>query len=271
MAKIIVMDLKGDKAKDIDTDIFQGLIRKDIVQRIIEVEKYYDKQAYSPALWAGNQTSASGNVKHNRHVWKTDRGKGLSRVPKKRMSDKGDRFTWVAAVTPSARGGRRAHPPKTIRANLRYNKKEFILGLLSCLAMSASPNMINSKYATLADKKISLKLPLIFDNKMLSSKTKDFYSSLKAILGEDIFAIAVQEKTQRPGKGKSRGRKYKRNAGMLLVIGNSEERRITGIDVCSAKELQLKDIGAEGRLVAFTENAVKDLEERIYGKKETKK
>jgi hypothetical protein len=37
---------------------------------------------------AGLQTSASGNVKHNRHVWKTDRGRGLSRYPKKRMSDK---------------------------------------------------------------------------------------------------------------------------------------------------------------------------------------
>jgi large subunit ribosomal protein L4e len=265
MTKINVLDLKGSKIRDVDTSIFSGLVRKDIVQRIMEVEKYYDKQVYAPYYLSGNQTSASGFVKHNRHVWKTDRGKGQSRIPKKRMSDKGDRFAFVGAVIPGTRGGRRAHPPKLIRANIGYNKKEFILGLLSCLALSSSATFANEKYATLADKKITAKLPIVFDSNVLTAKTKDFYATLKTLLGEDLFSVAIQTKSQRPGKGKARGRRYKQNAGLLLVLGNDEKMKISGIELVKAKDLKLKDFGVSGRLVAFTENAVKVLEKRIYG------
>lgn len=267
MTKQNIISLSGSKVKDIDTDLFSGNIRDDIVQRIIEVEKYYEKQPYSHTLWAGMMTSASGNVKHNRHVWKTDRGKGLARVPKKRMSDKGDRFSWVAAVTPGTRGGRKAHGPKLERANLRYNRKEFVMGLLSCLAKSSSEKALSEKYSSLANQKISLKLPLIIDLKSIPAKTKDFYSSLLKLLGESVFSIAVKERVQRAGIGKTRGRRYKSNAGLLLVVGNKENPRITGVDVVSAKNLKLMDFGVSGRLSLFTEEAVKDLETRIGGKK----
>ena len=191
----------------------------------------------------------------------------MSIIPKKRMSDKGDRFSWVGAVVPGTRGGRRAHPPKLIRADLGYNRKEFILGLLSCLALSTSNNFVSAKYATLADKRITTKFPIIFDDKVLNSKTKDFYNTLKTALGEDLFSVAIQEKSQRPGKGKARGRRYKQNAGLLLVLGNNETMKISGIELVTAKELMLKDFGVDGRLVAFTERAIKDLEGRIYGNK----
>jgi len=58
---------------------------------------------------------------------------------------------------------------------------------------------------------------------------------------------------------------------MLLILGSNENMKISGIEVIKAKELQLNDIGTEGRLIALTEKAVKDLEGRIYGNKvETK-
>ena len=171
--KIQILDTNGSKVREATSKLFDGSMRIDLIQKIAEAEKINDmlEQEYAPFLWAGMQTSASGNVKHNRHVWKTDRGKGMSRFPKKRMSDKGDRFSWVGAVVPGTRGGRRAHPPKLIRANLGYNRKEFVLGLLSCLALSTSTDFVNKKYASLADKKITTKFPLVFDDKILSAKT----------------------------------------------------------------------------------------------------
>jgi len=265
MAKINLIDSNGKSSGELNTTIFDGLIRLDIVQKIAEIEKLETKQPYAPYLWQGMETSASGNVKHNRHVWKTDRGKGLSRYPKKRMSDKGDRFVWVAAVIPGVRGGRTAHPPKVLRRELKINKKEKIAGMLSCLAMTVSSEELGKKYASLQNKKIALKLPLILQSKVLNLKTKEFFGFLRNLLGEDLWNIAIQNKEIRAGKGKKRNRRYKSNAGMLLVIGNKEEKKINGLDVVKAKELKIMDIFANGaRLTAFTEAAVKDLEEKIY-------
>ena len=64
-----------------------------------------------------------------------------------------------------------------------------------------------------------------------------------------------------------RNRAYKYNAGMLLVTGNDEEMKISGIDVIKSKELKLKNIAENGaRLVMFTEKAIKDIETKIKGK-----
>lgn len=270
MTKLQVLDLNGNKKSEITTDIFDTPIRADIVQRIVESEKV--KQPYSPFLYAGMQTSASGNVKHNRHVWKTDRGKGLSRYPKKRMSDKGERFVWVAAAIPGVRGGRKAHSPVTLSRELKINKKEQMLGLLSALAMVASEEQIQKKYSTLNKVQLKVKLPIIVDVKSLNVKSGDFFDSLKKMLGNETYNIAIQEAKVRAGRGKMRNRVYKKNAGLLLVIGNKEEKKISGIDVKKAGDIQLIDLAINGaRLVMFTEQAIKDLEGRINGKGEEKK
>jgi ribosomal protein L4 len=205
MTKLQVLDIDGKKIKDIETSLFSSDIREDIIQKIVEIQK--EKQGYAPFLWAGMETSASGNVKHNRHVWKTDRGKGLSRYPKKRMSDKGDRFTWVAAVIPGVRGGRRAHPPKLLRKDLKINKKEMIKGLLSSLALIASPEKVKIKYSSLQDKEIKIKLPIIIEGKILGLKTKEFFKALQKILGSELFEVILQERSIRAGRGKMRNRK----------------------------------------------------------------
>lgn len=262
MAKLQVFDSSGKKAKEITTNIFDSYIREDIVQKIAETEK--EKQPYAPYLWAGMETSASGNVKHNRHVWKSDRGKGVSRYPKKRMSDKGERFVWVAAVVPGVRKGRRAHPPKIIRTDTKINQKERIMGLNSALAMIASPELVQKKYSSLNNSKISIKLPLVFDSEITKIKSKDFFKVLKQTLGQELFSVALQKKEIRAGLGKKRNRRYKSNAGLLLVIGNKEERKISGIEVIKAQELRIIDLALNGaRLTAFTEQAVKDLENKL--------
>jgi large subunit ribosomal protein L4e len=262
MSKLQIIGIDGNKAGEISTEIFESPIREDIIQKIVETEK--EKQAYAPYYKAGMQTSASGNVKHNRHVWKTDRGKGLSRYPKKRMSDKGERFTWVAAAIPGVRKGRRAHPPRILKTELKINKKEQKLGFLSALALISSLEKIKQKYTGLENKELKIKLPLIVDAKVLNLKAKEFFNSMKKIIGEDLFEIAIQKSEVRAGRGKMRGRRYKTSAGALLVVGNSQDKKISGIDVKKVKELKLIDLASNGaRLVMFTENAIKDFEEKL--------
>lgn len=260
--KLQILDTTGNKTKEISSEIFDGEIRNDIIQKIVEAEK--ESQPYAPFYKAGLQTSASGNVKHNRHVWKTDRGKGLSRYPKKRMSDKGDRFVWVAAAIPGVRKGRRAHPPRILRAELKINKKEHQLGLLSALAMVASSEQLKLKYDRLKNVDVKIKLPLIVDSKMLALKSGEFFAALEKIVGKDLFEIAMQESKVRAGRGKMRGRRYKKNAGLLMIIGNKQEKKISGIDVKKVKDIKIEDLASNGaRLIMFTEESVKDFEGRI--------
>jgi hypothetical protein len=73
--------------------------------------------------------------------------------------------------------------------------------------------------------------------------------------------VAIQKKSIRAGIGKMRGRKYKRNAGLLFIIGDKEEKKINGIDAVNVSELGIGDLAENGaRLTLFSETAIKEIE-----------
>jgi large subunit ribosomal protein L4e len=256
--KAQIIDINGKKIREITTGLFEEPIREDIIFKVVEAEK--SKHPSSPKLYAGMNRSASGRIRRKRHSWKGGYGKGISRIPRKTMWRRGTQFNWVGAIVPAARGGRRAHPPKGIIRDKKINKKEMIKALFSALAYSSSIEELKKKYYSLTDKQIDNRLPLIVEEKILTLKTKDFLNSLKIILG-DLYGVAIQRKTIRAGIGKLRGRKNKRNAGLLLVIGKDEKRKIKGIEVVKADELIVTDLADGGaRLTMFTEKAIKELE-----------
>ena len=263
--KTKILDINGKEKGSLELPkFFSGFVREDIVAKVLEAVKV--KQPYAPSPVAGKQHSASGNIQHTRNVWKTMQGKGISRVPRKIMSRRGSQFTWVGAEIPNAVGGRRAHPPKVVAMinTKKINKREMEAALKSALSATANEKMVSAKYETLNGKKIS-ELPLVIESKILSLKTKDLILSLKKILGEDLFEIALKKKKVRSGKGKGRGRKYKRTAGILLVMGNTEKTKNGIVDVKTAKSLNVTDLaeGGVGRLTIYTEEAIKNLGERI--------
>ena len=102
------------------------------------------------------------------------------------------------------------------------------------------------------------------ESKITSLNTKELISSLKRVLG-DLFAVAIQKKSVRSGKGKMRGRKYKKNAGVLIVVGKDEEMKIKGVDVKKTNSLGVFDLAKNGpgRLVIYTEQAIKELGEKL--------
>ena len=52
---------------------------------------------------------------------------------------------------------------------------------------------------------------------------------------------------------------------MLLVVGNKEKAKVNSIDVVNVKTLGVNDLakGGVGRLVVYTEEAIKDLQSKF--------
>jgi large subunit ribosomal protein L4e len=266
--KAQVLDHEGKKIKEIDLpNFFSARIRDDLISKILEAKK--KRQPYEPSPVAGQQHAAKGKMVHRRHVWRSGYGKGMSRVPRKIFSRRGEQFNWEAAEVPFARGGMRAHPPKVLSMIElpKINKKEMKTAFISALSSTANVEELKKKYSTLQDKKIENHFPIIV-SELNFKKTKELISSLKNVLGKTLFEIGLQKKKIRSGKGKLRGRKYKKSAGLLIVIGNSEKLNSSGFDIKSVKELNITDLcnGGLGRLTLYTEKAIKELEERINGK-----
>jgi len=265
--KTQIYNIEGKKLKELELpSCFSSKIRYDIISRILETKKNF--QPYGPSPVAGKQHSASGKIRHRRHVWKSGYGKGISRVPRKITSRRGSQFNWIAAEISSVRGGRRAHPPKPISMvnTLKVNKKEFILALVSAISATANKKEVSNKYKKIEEKDIK-NLPVVVETKITSLKTKNLLEALKKILGEKLFNVAIRKKSVRGGKGKLRGRKYKVSAGALLVLGKEEKLKTNILEVRNVQNLNLNDLakGGSGRLVIYTEQAIKNLKGKFLG------
>lgn len=271
--KTKLYDDKGKQGKELQVpEFFTADIREDIVAKVLEAKK--NVQPYGASSVAGKQHSASGKVIHRRHVWRSGYGRGASRVPRKIMTRRGSQTNWVAAEVPSARGGRRAHPPKSISMinTSKINKKEMRIALISALSATASKKYLGKKYSTLEEKQIG-EIPFIVDSKITTLKTKDLLNAIKNILGKEIFSVGVRQKKVRSGLGTRRGRKYKSNAGLLFVTSSKEKVKTNAFEVIGTENLGVTELakGGLGRITIYTEKAIEELSEKISGNKEEAK
>jgi large subunit ribosomal protein L4e len=272
--KTKIYNAEGKQGKEISLpSFFSERVREDLIQKIVEAKKVW--QPYAPSPVAGNQYSASGKLKHHRKVWKSQYGRGMSRVPRKTMSVRGSQFNWVGATVPNTRGGRRAHPPKVMSmvGLSKINKKELLKAFISSISASANEKYIKKRYETLREEKIG-DVPYVVESKITDLKAKDLMNSLKNILGEKVYDVSIKKKKIRAGIGKLRGRKHKTSAGMIMVLANEEKLKNSRFEIKKVSELSVVDLakGGPGRIVVYTENAIKDLENKIKGiAKEEKK
>lgn len=231
--------------------VFETKVRTDIVAKYFETDKFI--QPYAAKERAGLRQSASGTISHKRHDWKGHYGRGIARLPRKTMSRRGTQFNWVGANVPGTRGGRKAHPPKGVGKEKKINKKEIELAFNSAFAATAQERFIIERYATL--EKFN-QAPVIIE--ALPEKTKILKETLKSIFKENINLV-LKSKTIRAGKGKLRGRKYKSNAGLLIITSTEENKKLKGFDIKSTGELTISDLYPLGRLTVYTQKALEEL------------
>jgi len=222
------------------------------------------RQKYGPNRFAGLRTSAHYHgVKDKRGSMKN---REIARLP--RSHNTSGQQEWRARRVPQTVGGRRAHPP-TVKKDWsqKVNKKELTLAIKSAISATG-----NKEFVSKRGHLFSVDLPLVFDDSLDGVKTTKEVK--KILIGLKLTAELERggKKKVRAGKGKMRGRKYKRRKSVLFVsVGKKGlEKSVCNLPGCefrTLKDLTVEDLApgaVAGRLTVWTEGAVKKLGE-LYG------
>ena len=272
--KATLYDIGGKKAGEVSLPaVFDTEYRPDLIKRAVRASISARIQPWGPDPMAGQRTSAEN--------W--GKGSGMARVRRikagamkssrgaKRFRTKFRSFHAAgrAAFVPGTVGGRRAHPPKVeaIRVE-RINTKERKKAVASALAATCVQELIAERGHKIDNIK---SFPLIIEDKIEGlEKTSDIMKVFKAIgLADDVERATI--KKIRAGRGKMRGRKYRKKTGPLVVIsepGKASQavRNLAGVDVVpvSALNAEVLSPGAHGaRLAVFSKKAISKIEERF--------
>lgn len=262
--KIQIMDLNAKKSGEIDLPVqFSEAVRPDLIKRSVLSLQSRARQAYGSDPNAGMRHSSK--LSKRRRKYRGCYGFGISRVNRKIHTRRGTRFFWVGTFSPQTRGGRRAHAPKAEKDfEQKINAKENKKAIRSAIAAS-----INAKLAFERGHNVPENFPFILDNSFEEIvKTLDLQKSLIALGLKDELSRA-SNKNVRPGRGKTRGRKYKRTKGPLIVVSKDcplikSAANVAGIDIvlCHAINTELLAPGADvGRLTLWTKAAVEQVAE----------
>lgn len=253
--KATLYTLDGVKKGELELPaIFASEVREDIVAKCVEAEREW--QPYGTDPRAGRRHVASGIISHKRHDWKGQYGRGISRVPRKVIWRRGTQFNWVGAEVSGTRGGRRPHGPKAItNRDKKINGKEYQKAMSSALAATTSKKYVEARYARVSEMHLALPIVISVPAQVKAKQMMNFFDKIK------LSEVAVREKHVRAGKGKSRSRKYKANAGALIVIGAKEKLNVTGLEVRHVSELCVSDLYPLGRITVFSENAIQEMKE----------
>jgi len=179
------------------------------------------------------------------------------------------------AFVPHVVGGRAAHPLKSWETIVeQINKKERKIALASAIAATANKSLVEKRFI------VEKELPIIVEDAIENiAKTKEAIETLTKVgVGKDL-ENAKSKVRKRAGKGKSRGRVWKAKKSVLIVTGKNSPilkavRNLPGVDSVTTASLNVDLVapGAEaGRLVVWTESAIKELGKEKAEKIETPK
>lgn len=261
--KLDILDSAKNKVGEIKLPAqFEEEYRPDLIQKAVLAVQSHKRQSYAASDEAGKRASAK--LSRRRRDYRGSYGFGISRVPRKILTRRGTRMNWVGAFAPGTVGGRRAHPPKTKKIWWKkINEKERIKAIRSAIAASMMKEVVMKRGHLIPNN-----YPFVLDDKFeLMNKTKNIIDALEKLgLGNEL--ARVEEKKVRAGRGKARGRKYKKKKGPLMVVSKKDKlsqaaANIPGIEVVEVKSLnaELLAPGAKaGRLVLWTNAAINIME-----------
>ena len=263
-----ILDLEGnEKGKIKLPKQFEEEIRADLIKRAFLAVMSHKRQEYGASPEAGKRSSA--RTSKRRHDYRGSYGLGISRTPRKIFSRSGTRMNWQGAFVPGTVGGRQAHPPKAEKIFWqKINKKERKKAIRSAIAATMDRLLVIQRGHKAADK-----YPFVIDSSIESIDKTNRVKDILIRLGLKEELKRSEVKKIRAGKGKLRGRKYKKRKGPLIVVSKNcklikAASNIPGIDVCEVKNINVELLapGAiPGRLTLWSKESIDLLEkDRLF-------
>jgi large subunit ribosomal protein L4e len=243
-----IRDLDGEDAGTLELPaVFETPFRPDLIKRAVVAAQANRKQAYGADPYAGMRTPAES----------FGSGRGMAHVP--RENGQGRRV-------PQTVGGRKAHPPKAEKDQGKdINKKERKLAIRSAIAATGDAELVRERGHQFDD---DLELPLVVDDEFEELlKTTEAAAAFEA-LGIHADVDRADDRTIKAGRGKTRGRKYRRPSSVLVVTSDEPSRaarNLAGVDVATAASVDAEDLAPgtqAGRLTLWTESAIEEVSDR---------
>lgn len=258
--EINVNSLSGESSGKIELpEIFAEEIRPDVIKRAVLSAQSSRVQPKGAFRRAGMNTSAETPPK----------GSGSTRV--RRVKGRRYQAAGRGAWAPFTSGGRRAHPPKAEeKRGEEVNKKEKDLAICSAISATKEKDLVSSRgHVTNGIDNF----PIVVENKFEEiNKTREVKDVLENLGVWGDVERAKKGQTVRAGKGKTRGRRYRRKVGPLLVVGEDRgiirgARNLPGVDVAIPEEVNAELLapgGDPGRLTIWTESAIEKINRRFF-------
>lgn len=255
MVEIEILDLEGKSVGKIELpDIFNTEYKPWVIRRAHLAVQANKKQPKGRDPMAGKKTTAESRGP----------GHGISRVP--RVKGSGTRISSSGAFVNMAVGGRVAFPPMPEKIiSEKINKKERRLAIRSAIAATSNKELVSLRGHQFDE---NTKIPIVVVNEFEGIETTKEVIDILVILGVYPDVERASVKKIRAGKGKMRGRRYKKKKGILIVAKNTEHihkaaRNIPGVDVSEVRNLNadiLAPGGHAGRLTVWTRSAIEELD-----------
>lgn len=249
--KVNLYSIDGKAKKKIALPkVFFEDVRTDLIRKAVKTSQANRRQPYGP-----NPTSG---MRHAVSTW--GKGRGVARV--QRLSQ-----GRTAAQSPNVVGGRRAHPPRPQKDwSQKINKKEGKKARNSALSATKERDLISQRGHKF---KKSITVPIVVEDSIEKIVTiKEAIRTLKKLGVKADLERARNGIHIRAGRGKMRGRRYRKPKSLLMVVKDHEKAmrgfgNLPGIDVTTPERLNVELLapgGMPGRLTIFSEGALKKLE-----------
>ncbi|MCJ7450199.1 MAG: 50S ribosomal protein L4 [Candidatus Nanohaloarchaeota archaeon QJJ-9] len=262
-----VKTTEGEKEGEVELPAqFNERVRDDIVKKAVLSIQSKNRQSYGADKKSGLQHVTQW--RNRNRAYRSRRGKSYpsSRTPRKIVFRRGMQMSGPGGKAPQTVGGRRAHPPKAEKDFSKdINEKERRKAIRS--AISATKDL--EKVKERGHKVDGIDLPLVVEDSIEEKqKTAEVIDTLVE-LGLEKELKRCEKKKVRAGKGKNRGRKYKRKTGPLIVVGEDRGIKNAARNLPGVEAVEVENLNAEmlapgthvGRLTVWSENAIEKLEE----------
>ncbi len=267
--KAAVYSISGEKISDVELPSqFSEPIRPDLIARVALAIQSHQHQPYGADPRAGAKQGKAWPKR--RRKFGGTYGKGISRVARKALWHRGSQFGWVGALGAQTVKGVKAYPPEVAKVFAeKINTKERKKATRSAIAATADKNLVAAKHNVQGVKSI----PLIVENKFEDlKKAKEVVVALGK-LGMESELARTKVKSLRAGRGKLRGRKYKRRVGPLIIVSKmcaveKSAANIPGVEVVEVKNInaeQLAPGAIPSRLTVWTQAALEVMQkEKLF-------